>query len=132
MNQLFVGDIHIYVSDITLALRFWSDGLGLEIAEQEVTPHSAYARLDFPDGGPSIRLLGPVTPVDPVDRPTPGTAPMVLFDITTDDFDDILVRLIDHGGQQLDDIETYGSLRSVTLADPDGNAFELLEITEEG
>ena len=128
--MLFIGDIHIYVSDFALALRFWAEGLGLEVIEKEVSPHSAYARLDFPDGGSSVRLLGPVDPWEPDEQPPPDTHPGVRFDITTSDFDAVLVRLLEHGGRQVDEIETYGGLRVVTIADPDGNPFELLEIRE--
>jgi catechol 2,3-dioxygenase-like lactoylglutathione lyase family enzyme len=129
--MLYIGDIHIYVSDFRLALRFWAEGLGLEVAEKEVSRHSAYARLDFPDGGSSLRLLWPVEPWDPDVQPPPGEYPTVRFDVTTDDFDATLVRLLEHGGQQVDEIETYNDLRIVTVADPDGNLFELLEIREE-
>lgn len=129
--MLFVGDVHIYVSDFTLALRFWADGLGLEVVEKEVSPHSAYARLDFPEGGPSIRLLGPVTPWPADARPTPGLYPTVRFDITTSDFDATLVRLLECGGRQVDEIEAYNELRAVTIADPDDNLFELLEIRDD-
>jgi len=128
--MLFIGDIHIYVSDFTLALRFWSDGLGLSIAEKEISAHSGYVRLDFPDGGSSIRLLGPVDARDDSVLPMPGAAPAIHFDVTTGEFDEVLVRLIENGGQQLDEIETYNGLRHVTIADPDGNAFELLEIPD--
>lgn len=131
MSMLFVGDIHICVSDLTLARRFWVDGLGLDVVEEQASPNSFFARLDFPDGGPSIRLLGPVEPFQLADRPTFGTCPAISFDITTTDFDDLLVRLIENGGTQVDEIETYGGLRHVTVADPDGNEFELLEIQED-
>lgn len=129
--MLFVGDVHIYVCDFTLALRFWADGLGLQVAEKEVSAHSAYARLDFPDGGSSLRLMGPVDEWPEAARPELGTCPAVTFDITTSRFDAVLVRLIEHGGRQVDEIETYNSLRAVTIADPDGNTFELLEIKDE-
>jgi catechol 2,3-dioxygenase-like lactoylglutathione lyase family enzyme len=128
---MFIGDVHIYVSDITLALRFWADGLGLEVLEKELGGHSAFARLDFPEGGSSIRLLAPVDPWPLDARPPMGAAPTISFDITTTDFDALLVRLLEHGGTQLDEIEEYNGLRVVTVADPDGNAFELLEIREE-
>ena len=129
--MLFIGDIHVYVSDFTMALRFWADGLGLEVAEKEVSAHSAYARLDFTDGGPSIRLLGPVEPWPPDGAPPAGVYPTVRFDVTTSEFDATLVRLIEHGGRQVDEIDTYNDLRAVSVADPDGNLFELLEIHEE-
>jgi catechol 2,3-dioxygenase-like lactoylglutathione lyase family enzyme len=129
--MLFVGDIHIYVSDFTLALRFWAEGLKLEIAEQEVSPHSAFARLDFPDGGSSLRLLAPVDPWPLEARPPLFAVPTVRFDVTTSDFDSVLVRLLEYGGTQVDEIESYNGLRVVTLADPDGNTFELLELKED-
>jgi catechol 2,3-dioxygenase-like lactoylglutathione lyase family enzyme len=129
--MLFIGDIHIYVSDFTLALRFWADGLGLEVSEKEIGHYSAYARLDFPEGGSSIRLMGPVEPWDPDQQPSPGIYPDVRFDITTSEFDAILVRLMENGGRQVDEIETYNKLRMVTIADPDGNLFELLEIEDD-
>jgi catechol 2,3-dioxygenase-like lactoylglutathione lyase family enzyme len=129
--MLFVGDIYVYVTELTMALRFWSDGLQLAVAEKEVSPHSAYARLDFPDGGPSIRLLGPAEPWPLERRPAHATRCGTHFDITTDDFDNLLVRLIEYGGQQVDEIESYEGLRAVTVADPDGNTFELLEIRED-
>lgn len=129
--MLFVGDIYVYVTELTVALRFWSDGLQLAVAERQVSANSAYARLDFPDGGPSIRLLGPAE-AWPLDRRPPhATRCGTHFDITTDDFDNVLVRLIEHGGQRIDVIESYEGLRAVTVADPDGNTFELLEIRED-
>ncbi len=129
--MMFLGDVHIYVTDIALALRFWADGLGLQVVEKELGAHSAFARLDFPDGGSSIRLLAPVEPWPPDARPPMGAVPTISFDITTTDFDALLVRVLEHGGAQVDEIEEYGGLRVVTVADPDGNAFELLEIREE-
>jgi predicted enzyme related to lactoylglutathione lyase len=129
--MLCIGDIHIYVSDFTLALRFWEDGLGLTVVEKEVSRHSAYAQLEFPDGGPAICLWWPVAPWDPDAQPPPGERPGVRFDIATSDFDATLLRLLEHGGQQLDEIQDYSGVRTVTLADPDGNTFELLEMREE-
>lgn len=128
--MLCIGDVHIYVSDFTLALRFWADGLGLEVAEKEVSRHSAYARLDFPDRGPSICLWWPVEPWDAAQPPPPGKYPTIRFDVAASDFDATLLRLLEHGGQQLDEIQNYAGLRTVTVADPDGNAFELLELRE--
>ncbi|MBU0637761.1 MAG: VOC family protein [Planctomycetes bacterium] len=125
-----IGDIHIYVSDFEAALRFWAEGLQLQIAEQEVSRYAAYAQLDFPDGGPSLRLFGRTAPWDPEARPAPDAHPHIRFDITTSDLDGLLVRLIEHGGEQLGEIETFDGLRLVALADPDGNAFELLEVPE--
>lgn len=129
--MLSVGDVHIYVSDLVAALRFWADGLGLEVVEKEIAPQTGYALLEFPDGGPPLRIIGNVDrwEVDE-ERPAPGSRPGFAFDVTTSTFDETLVRLLEHGGRQLGEIETYNDLRVVSLADPDGNVFELLEIPE--
>lgn len=129
--MLVIGDIHVYVSDFVAALRFWADGLGLDVVAKEVTEHSAYAQLDFPDGGPSLRVFGPTNPWQPGERPDLGARPTVRFDIASSDFDDTLVRLLEHGGTQVDEIESYEGMRTVTIADPDGNSFELFEVPQE-
>lgn len=128
--MLAIGDIHVYVSDFFAALRFWGDGLGLTIRQREETPHSAFAQLDFPDGGPSIRLFGGIGAWEPGTRPSPGSRPTVRFDVTTSTFDETLVRLLENGGEQSGEIESYESQRIVTIADPDGNTFDLIEVPE--
>lgn len=126
-----IGDVQIYVSQFERGLRFWAEGLALEIVQREQSSAMAYARLEFPDGGPAIELIGPVDPWEPDERPPPGARPMMRFDILTSDFDQTLARLLECGGTQEDEIEEYNALRVVTLADPDGNTFELMETTEE-
>jgi len=130
--MLSIGDIHIYVHDFNLALRFWADGLGLKVVEKEVSPASAFALLESPAGGPAIRLFGGAEPWAEGTRPALGTRPTIRFDVVTSDFDATLVRLIENGGRQLDEIERYGGWRVVTIADPDGNTFDLLEVPADG
>lgn len=130
--MLIIGDVHVYVSDFVAALRFWSDGLGLQVVEREASEHIAYAYLESPDGGPGIRLFGGIDPWDNNERPPLGSRPMLGFDVATDAFDESLVRLLENGGSQLDEIEKYEGLRTVTIADPDGNTLELYEVPPEG
>lgn len=128
--MIAIGDIHIYVTDLEVALRFWGDGLGLEVAEREITHASGFARLDFPDGA-SIRLIGPVDPWQPGARPAVGTRPTIRFDLTTTAFTETLARALEFGGALDGEVETYQGLRVATLADPDGNTFELIELPGE-
>ena len=129
--MLALGDVHLYVTDLARALRFWAGGLQLELIEHEVTPHSGFARLDFPDGGGALRLTAPVDPYAPGMRPEFGSRPMVSFDITTTDLEALLVRLVEHGGTTIDEVEIYSDMKIVTIADPDGNAFDLIEVPPE-
>lgn len=129
--MLALGDVHIYVSDFERSLEFWGEGLGLKILEKEVSPNAAYAMLEFSGGG-ALRLFGPVEPWTGTEPPLSGTYPSIRFDVVTDQFERTLVRLLEHHGRQLDEIETYDNLRVVSVADPDGNSFELLEIPPAG
>lgn len=129
--MLSIGDIHVYVHDFNLALRFWADGLGLNVVEKEVSAASAFALLEFPGAGPAIRLFGGAQPWPENARPSVGERPTICFDVVASDFDATLVRLIESGGRQLGEIEAYSGSRVVTIADPDGNTFELLEVPED-
>ena len=129
--MLVVGDLHIYVSDMKTALRFWCDGLGLRVVNREESAETGFALLEFPDGGPSIRLFTADAPWESEMRPPTGSRPTIRFDLVTTDFDGALVRLIEHGGVRVDEIEEYEGLRVVTVADPDANEFLLVEATDD-
>lgn len=126
--MLAIGDVHIYVTDLVTALRFWGDGMRLRVSEREITAHSGYACLDCADGGPSIRLIARVDPWPPGARPEPATRPGITFDVVTTEFEETLARLLEHGGETVGETEIYNGLQVVTVRDPDGNTFELLEV----
>lgn len=126
--MLGVGDVHVYVSDFPLALRFWADGLGLRVVEQESLHAAPFAVLEFPDGGPALRLFGGAEPWPDGQRPPVGSRPTIRFDVTTTEFDETLARVLEYGGACLDEVESYHELRVVTVTDPDGNPFELVEL----
>ena len=128
--MLSVGDVHVYASDFHLALRFWEAGLGLRVVESEVGQTTAYAVLEFPDGGSALRLFGGAEAWPEDSRPDVGSRPTVRFDILTSDLESTIVRLIAHGGRQIGEIERYNGSRVATLADPDGNTFELLDVPD--
>lgn len=125
--MLAIGEVYIHVSDFKAAMTFWTRGVGLAVSECESSKAAAFAVLDFPSGGPSLRLLSGAVPWPTGQCPEPGVRPGVRFDIMTDGFDDVLLRVLEHGGTQAGMIETYQGLRVVTIADPDGNTFELIE-----
>ncbi|MCA9244840.1 MAG: VOC family protein [Phycisphaerales bacterium] len=128
--MICVGDIHIYVSDMAVAMRFWRDALALDTLDEESSPSAGYALLGFPDGGPCLRIFSGVDAWDDNSNPSVGARPGLGFDIVTDDFDGTLVKLIEAGGRKVDEIEEYEGARIVTLTDPDGNQFELVEDVE--
>jgi predicted enzyme related to lactoylglutathione lyase len=73
-------------------------------------------------------LLSGAVPWPTDERPEWGLRPGVSFDLMTDEFDDTLVAVLEHGGTLVDEIESYNEQRVVTVADPDGNAFDVLEV----
>ncbi|GMU83054.1 MAG: hypothetical protein AMXMBFR47_29250 [Planctomycetota bacterium] len=128
--MLSIGDVYVYATDFQVAMRFWAEGLRLRVVKREVSPASSFALLEFPAGGAMLNLFGGAEPWREDERPAEGTRPTTRFDVVTSDFDDTLSRLIERGGQQLDPVETYSGVRMVTIADPDGNAFELIEVPD--
>ena len=129
--MISIGDIHVFVHDFDAALRFWTLGLKLEIMEKETSAASAYALLESPTAGPAIHLFGGAQPWPEDARPPDGTRPVIRFDVVTSEFEETLVRLIESGGEQHGEVEIYDRSRVVTIADPDGNTFELLEVPED-
>ena len=129
--MLAIGDIHIHVSDFEAALRFWAQGLQLEVAQHEASAHGAFARMDFPDGGPSLMLIQPAELEEDEYPADSGQLLGFSFDVTTTEFDATLLRLLEHGGQQVGETETYDELKLATIADPEGNTFELIEVPAE-
>jgi len=129
--MISIGDIHVFVHDFDAALYFWTHGLDLQVVEKETSPASAYALLESRSAGPAIHLFGGAEPWPEGTRPPDGTRPAIRLDVVTSDFEETLVRLLESGGRQLGEIETYDRSRVVTIADPDGNTFELLEVPED-
>ena len=127
--MLAFGDVQIYVRDFEAALRFWTRGVGLDVVEQESGENGSYARLEFPDGGPDLLLIAPPEGEGPVSSPDePGS---VSFNVTTTDFEATLARLLEYDGRQMGPTETYDNLKFVTVADPEGHTFDLVEVPED-
>lgn len=126
-----IGDLQLFVVDLERSIKFWSDGLQLRVVEKEITKHSGYARLEFPDSGQSIRLFGPVNAWESGEQPEFASRPMVSFDIVTEEFEVTLSRLIDAGGAQVGEIEEFDGIRTVSVVDPDDVQFELIEMPPE-
>lgn len=128
--MLSIDVIRVYVADFNAALAFWSAGLGLSVAESDLDSAAPFAILESSAGPPAIHLVGGAA--RPLDQPPdPGSRPGIYFDVVTTDFDDTLVRLLENGGRRLGAVEEHQNTRVVSIADPDGNAFDLYEIPKE-
>lgn len=123
--MLSIDELHVYASDISAALRFYADGMGLELIESELGA-AGYALLEPPGGGALLRIFGGSAPREAGAAPQPGRVGLA-FSVSTSDFENVLSRALSNGGRQLDQIETYADMRVAALVDPDGNVLELVE-----
>lgn len=130
MSLLIIDEVHVYVSDLSAALRFYIDGLGMRPVRTELGAAAGYALLEPSGGGALLRLFGGNLPRDNGGDPQSGRVG-ISFSITVGDLEALLGRALSLGGRRVDEIEQYAGLRVVTLADPDGNAFELVEAQPE-
>lgn len=105
--------IGIDVSDLGRAAEFWSQVLGLEPGERR-EPYQSLGNLT-----PTTLLFLQMVP-------EPSTAKSRLhFDITVDDMDVAVERVLALGGSKLEEVgDSRGHL--CVMADPDGNEFCLL------
>lgn len=129
---MWIGEITIFCTDLERSLRFWSAGAGMKVVERNLRDHTGYVVLEFAEGGAALVLMAPVDPWEQGRRPEHGACPQVSFNLYAEDFDGALARLSEQGGSQVGDIESYAEARSVTIADPDGNTFDLYEVREGG
>ncbi|MCG3127897.1 MAG: hypothetical protein CHACPFDD_02770 [Phycisphaerae bacterium] len=129
---MWIGEITIFSTDLERSLRFWSAGAGMRVVERNLRDHTGYVVLEFAEGGAALVLMAPVDPWEEGRRPEHGASPQISFNLYAEDFDGALARLTEHGGTQIGDIESYAEARSVTIADPDGNTFDLYEVREGG
>lgn len=123
--MLIIDEVHVYATDLGAALRFYAEGLGLRPVRAE-SGSAGYALLEPTGGGALLRLFGGNAPRENGGDPQSGRVG-ITFSVTVNDLDAVLGRVLSLGGRRMDEIEQYAGLRVVTIADPDGNTFELVE-----
>jgi catechol 2,3-dioxygenase-like lactoylglutathione lyase family enzyme len=133
------------ISDLQRSLRFWRDGMGMEVLfEQEKAggyleaivgepgTHVRMAHLAFGHGGTRIELFQYVAPGGGRHVLRPADLGFAHVCVACDDLDDRLERLIAAGGipfsepVEIDTGVNRGG-RGVYLRDPDGHVVELFE-----
>jgi catechol 2,3-dioxygenase-like lactoylglutathione lyase family enzyme len=133
------------ISDLERSLRFWRDGMGMEVLfEQEKIggyleaivgepgAHVRMAHLAFAGEGPRIELFQYVAPRGGRHLQRPADLGFVHVCVACDDLGDRLERLIAAGGTPFSEpVEVDTGVnrggRGVYLRDPDGHVVELFE-----
>jgi lactoylglutathione lyase len=132
------------VSDLETSLRFYTEGLGFEVAEGYDVGDEVADTLEVPHGvvlrsqmivkdGAKIELLGWTSP--PVEgRPSSARNQLGLTHLSfeVEDLPAVEARLVELGAQVIESTRTRIDLGDATLdllflADPDGTRIELME-----
>jgi methylmalonyl-CoA epimerase len=126
--------VGIAVSDLDAALRFYRDGLGLEVEKPEDVPTQQVRAHFMPAGQSSLELLEPTAPASPiakfVDKRGPGLHHITL---RVDDIHEALARLKSRGVTLIDQQPRPGAEESlVAFIHPSSAQGVLVELKQTG
>jgi len=139
--------VALRVSDIDRSARFYEEALGGRLVAAPILREGPYIEAVF---GPGVRVkvchvafaanavelwqfLEPAGPIPPADQTALG---MMHFGVTVDDVPKALARVEAAGGRARFPVKRLGgntgaatSAQFVYCEDPDGNVFELIDVT---
>ena len=144
MANVTVSHIGLCVSDIDASLRFYTEGLGFDVAEAFDVGDEVAHTLEVEQGvvlksqmiqkdGLKIELLGWTSP-QPFGAASSSRGQIGITHLSFNvvDIDAVEQRLIEFGGRVIESTRTRipfpgGSMNLLFLADPDGTRVELME-----
>jgi methylmalonyl-CoA/ethylmalonyl-CoA epimerase len=137
MSQVIrIDHVAIVVEDISAALGFWRDGLGLDVAHVEDVPDQESAVAFLPTGDSEVELVKPSTDTSGVARFLRRRGPgmhHICFEVS--DLEGCLRRLADHGVRLINPEPVIGTGgKRIAFIHPDsthGVLVELYELTQE-
>jgi predicted enzyme related to lactoylglutathione lyase len=118
MTKTTVFGISFDTHDAAKVARFWADTLGRQVADGADAHDAVVIPSDLVDAGP--RLAFHQVPDDK------AVKNRVHLDLATRDLDGETARLIELGATIVNTIT--GQARWITIADPEGNEFDLISI----
>ena len=145
MASISVSHAGLCVSDLKRSVRFYTEGLGYEVAEAYDVGDEVAATLEVPPGvvlrsqmivkdGSKIELLGWRAPT-PHGEPSSTRNQLGLTHLSfhVQDMAVIEAKLVELGASVLESTRTHIDMGKVTidllfLADPDGTRIELMEM----
>jgi predicted enzyme related to lactoylglutathione lyase len=115
--SITIAGVTFDARDANAVATFWAKALGRTVADGANETAAAVA-ADPANPGPRIGFQQV-----PEDKTVKNR---MHFDLVTGDFDAELARLIDLGATKLNEIHA-GGLHYATLADPEGNEFDVID-----
>src|SRR5262245_36465325 len=114
------GNASIYVTKMDLAIRFYTETLGLRLITRI---DDEWAELDAGNG-----MVVGLHPANPPTTATPGTSGAINVEFRVDDSLEVVVDLLSKRGVRFNGpIASYEHVRLASFVDPDGNALLLAE-----
>jgi len=144
MTNVNVSHIGLCVSDLEASLRFYTEGLGFEMAEGFDVGDEVAHTLEVETGvvlrsqmiqkdGMKVELLGWTSP-QPFGAPSTSRGQLGLTHLSFNvvDMPGVEARLVELGGTVVESTRTAmpfpgGAMHLLFLADPDGTRVELME-----
>ncbi len=114
----------LFVSDIDIATRFYTEILGFEIVVREPRANAVFLRADDSDNHHDLGLFGIGDSAPRARRGTTGLYHLAWQVDTIDQLAAIRERLLEAGA--LGGESSHGATKSLYAADPDGNEFEVM------
>lgn len=119
------GNVSVYVSDMTRAITFYTETLGLRLRTRI---QDEWAELDAGKG-----LTIGLHPAHPPTTAAPGTAGAINIELTvTKPLDEIVQALKLRGVPFVGPIQDYPNVRLAQFSDPDGNVLLLAQVLHSG
>lgn len=122
-------NVRLLVSDITTAIRFWRDVMGLRMAYGEEAMGYAYFETDSAGVELLTRQGFAAALGEATSTPTPGGRPAVLV-FRVDDVDTAYADLVERGAIVVAGPQDRSAwrVRSAHLSDPDGYLIEIYSL----
>ncbi len=123
MNLQSIGLVWIAVSDLQAAIQFYTETVGLKLAE--LNDQYGWAELEGPDGGTRLGIAQ--MPPKNDDDVKPGQNAIMTF--TVKSLEKAVSEMKQKGTRFIGDVEEIpGHVKMQMVQDTDGNRFQMVEV----
>lgn len=124
VNPVRLNHAVLFVADLDLSLRFYTEAFGMTVAAREPRANAAFLRLPRSGNHHDLGLFGVGPQAPPKRRGGVGLYHLAWQVDTIDELGSARQTLLDAGA--LTGESSHGATKSLYGADPDGNEFEVM------